>query len=237
MVLLFAAAGMGILFLAHTAPFPFLIDRLAGDRAIWHLPGDPATPTVYLTYDDGPNPEATPALLDVLAATGARATFFLIERHVTTATAPMVRRMADEGHAVALHSHTRRWMTLAPTELAAALGAAAARIEHVTGVRPCRAFRPHAGWRGGEMYAGVAQAGYALVGWGWMLWDWNWGRRRTADSVVRRVLRRVGPGDIVVVHDGHHKNPRADRRYGVEATAQLVPALKARGFVFGTICP
>ncbi len=231
------AAGIGVIFLAHTAPFPFLLETFADRRAVWRMPADPARPTVYLTYDDGPNPEATPALLDVLAATGASATFFLIERHVTSETAPLVRRMADEGHAVALHSHTRRWMTLAPRELAATLRAAADRIEQLSGVRPCQAFRPHAGWRGGEMYAGLAEAGYVLVGWGWMLWDWNWGRRRTAESVVGRLLPRIDPGDIVVIHDGHHENPRADRRYAVEATAALVPVLRARGFSFGTICP
>lgn len=236
-MVLLVAAGMGLLFLAHAAPFAFLLEGLAGDRAVWRMDVDRTRPTVYLTYDDGPNPEATPALLDVLRATGAVATFFVIERHVTVETAPIVRRMVEEGHAVALHSHTRRWMTLAPRELAATLAAAADRIAHLSGVRPCRAFRPHAGWRGGQMYAGVAEAGYVLVGWGWMRWDWNWGRRRTAESIVRRLLPRVQPGDIIVLHDGHHENPRADRRAVVEATAQLVPALRARGFSFGTICP
>ena len=56
-------------------------------------------PTIYLTYDDGPNPTATPALLDVLAAEDVHATFFLIERHITAETEPIVRRIAAEGHA------------------------------------------------------------------------------------------------------------------------------------------
>ena len=73
-------------------------------------------PTVYLTFDDGPNPAATPALLDVLAQEKVQATFFLIERHITDETAPIVRRMADEGHSIALHSHTRREMVRRPED-------------------------------------------------------------------------------------------------------------------------
>ena len=66
--------------LAHTAPAPFLLDAMAGDRPVWHMPrGNPAT--VYLTFDDGPNPTTTPDLLDVLAREDVNATFFLIDRH------------------------------------------------------------------------------------------------------------------------------------------------------------
>ena len=54
-------------------------------------------PAVYLTFDDGPNPAATPALLDVLQREGARATFFLIDAHLTAETAPIVRRMFERG--------------------------------------------------------------------------------------------------------------------------------------------
>jgi|SRR5262245_24591465 len=62
------------------------------------MPSGTGPLTIYLTYDDGPNPSATPALLDVLRDGGARATSFLIDAHVTDATAPIVRRMFAEGH-------------------------------------------------------------------------------------------------------------------------------------------
>ena len=68
------------------------------------------------------------------------------------------------------------------------------------------------------------------------MWDFNWYRAREAESVARRLARRVSPGDIVVMHDGHHVEPRADRRYAVEATRLLVPAVKARGLTFGNLC-
>jgi peptidoglycan/xylan/chitin deacetylase (PgdA/CDA1 family) len=69
-----------------------------------------------------------------------------------------------------------------------------------------------------------------------MLWDWNWFRARTSESIVRRIANRVSAGDIVVMHDGDEKAPRKDQRQTVEATARLIPVLRARGFSFGTVC-
>src|SRR5438093_1581000 len=165
------AIGAGVVALAHTAPAPFLCDAIAGKRAVWHMPKrQPAT--VYLTFDDGPNPTTTPDLLDVLARERVQATFFLIDRHVTEATAPLVRRMFADGHAVALHSHTRHDMLMTPDAFARMLVAHADHIEQMTGDRPCHAFRPHAGWRSWPMYAGLKQIDHRLIGWSWMLWDW-----------------------------------------------------------------
>jgi peptidoglycan/xylan/chitin deacetylase (PgdA/CDA1 family) len=230
------AIGAGILALAHTAPAPFILDAISGGRAVWHMPRT-IPPTVYLTYDDGPNPTTTPDLLDVLARERVSATFFLIDRHINESTAPIVRRIFADGHAVALHSHTRRYMIMSPEALATTLTAAADRIEQIAGRRPCRAFRPHAGWRSGSMYAGLQLIDHRLVGWGWMLWDWNWFRHRTANSVVRRLTGRVRGGDIIVMHDGDESAPFADQRHTVDGTARLIPALRARGFAFGTVCP
>jgi peptidoglycan/xylan/chitin deacetylase (PgdA/CDA1 family) len=172
----------------------------------------------------------------VLARERVRATFFLIDRHITGETVALVARMFADGHAVALHSHTRAHMLMSPGAFTRVLTGAAHHIEQVTGHRPCRAFRPHAGWRSASMYAALVRMDHRLIGWGWMLWDWNWFRKRTADAVVGRVVRRARAGDIVVMHDGDESAPLADQRHTVEATARLIPALRAKGFAFGTIC-
>jgi peptidoglycan/xylan/chitin deacetylase (PgdA/CDA1 family) len=235
MVWVVVLIGIGIVTLAHTAPAPFVLDLLAGDRAVWHMPrGGP--PTIYLTYDDGPNPTTTPDLLDVLAREGVHATFFVIDRHLTDETASIVRRMFADGHAVALHSANKSYMLKSASELARTLKGAADRIESLSGSRPCRAFRPRGGWRSGAMYAGLRRIDYTLVGWGWMLWDVNWFRPRTADRILSRILSRAKAGDIAVMHDGDDSAPRKDQRQTVEATARLIPELRARGFQFGTVC-
>ena len=229
------AVGVASTARAHMWPAPFVLDWMAGDRAVWAMPRT-GTPTVYLTFDDGPNPSTTPDLLDVLAAESAPATFFIIDEHLDDTTAPIVRRAFADGHAVALHSATRRPMLMTREQLAHMLDTTAARIEALTGGTPCRAFRPHAGWRSGQLYAGLGELDYTLIGFGWMLWDFNWFRPRNAESSVGRIAPRVSDGDIIVMHDGDESAPTRDQRHTVEATRQLIPRLRARGFAFGKIC-
>ena len=222
---------------AHMLPFPFLLEAFRPSRSLWHVkpaPGQP--PTIYFTFDDGPNALWTPALLDALRDTGVRATFFLIDEHLTEETAPIVRRMADEGHAIALHSGTRKLMVISPDALAGRLRDASGRIQAVTGREPCRLFRPHAGWRSATMYEGLRRAGFQLAGWSWGMWDWDWWRTPRADRISRRLGRKASAGDIIVIHDGHHANPQADRRHAAETITRLAPVLRSRGFTFGTLC-
>lgn len=236
-MLLILAVLFGTAVLAHAAPFPFLLEPFRPARSIWQvkpIPGGP--PTLYLTFDDGPNQEWTPAVLDALRDTGARATFFLIDEHITTGTAPIVRRIAAEGHAIGLHSGDRWLMARDADDLASTITAAAARITAITGTEPCRLFRPHGGWRSAAMYDGLEAAGYTLAGWSWGMWDWNWGQQRRGDRIAARLAKRADDGDVVVIHDGHHANPRADRRHAAETVRVLAPLLEARGFRFEPMC-
>src|SRR5262245_10071171 len=232
-VIALVAAGA----LAHTAPFPFLLEAFRPSRSLWHVKPKPGTPpTLYLTFDDGPNPDWTPPLLDALAETGVHATFFLIDEHITSETEPIVKRIAADGHAIALHTGRRRLMVMAPDELAARLRSAAGRIETLTGSEPCPFFRPHGGWRSSRMYDGLEKAGLTLAGWSWGMWDWDWWRQPQAERVSERLARKASAGDIIVIHDGHHKNPRADRSHAAAAVRLLAPRLKTRGFEFSPLC-
>ena len=236
MALIVLIIAAGVVALAHTAPFPFLLEYIGPGRSVWHLPSPDGRPTIYLTYDDGPNPIATPALLEVLDREQVPATFFIIPDHVTPATAPIVQRTAAAGHGVALHASTRALMLRSPEAFADHLVAESDRIAAMAGARPCEIFRPHAGWRGGPMYEGLDRAGFTLGGWSFGMWDWNWWRPAQPEKLASRLAARASDGDIVVMHDGHHKNPRAERLHTVRATADLVPRLKARGFRFGELC-
>jgi peptidoglycan/xylan/chitin deacetylase (PgdA/CDA1 family) len=228
---------LGVVAFAHMAPFPFLLEAFRPSKSLWRVSPKPgAPPTIYLTFDDGPNPGWTPALLDALRETGTRATFFLIDEHVTPETEHIVKRIADEGHAIGLHTGTRRLMVMSPAALADRLQRAAARITAMTGAEPCRLFRPHAGWRSGTMYDGLAKAGYTLAGWSWGMWDWNWWQQPRGDRIASRLAKKASAGDIIVIHDGHHINPRADRRHAGETVRLLVPRLRAQGFTFEALC-
>jgi peptidoglycan/xylan/chitin deacetylase (PgdA/CDA1 family) len=236
MIIGIALALIGMLALCHTAPFPFLLDAASGKLTVWRMPQSPGEKVVYLTFDDGPNPTATPALLDVLKENNIHATFFLIDKHVNEETAPIVRRMFAEGHAVAQHTGDRWLMLKTADELADTLRAAADHVESLTGRRPCPLFRPHAGWRSVSMLRGVSRLKYRLVGWSWMTWDWYWFRKRTPERVASQVIAHAAPGKIIVIHDGHHVDPRADRRYAIGAARQIIDGLRARGYKFDTLC-
>jgi len=232
MLLLAGAVAVGVLSLAHTAPFAFLLEAFHRKESAWHLPSSPNSPVVYLTYDDGPNPTATPLLLDVLSRENVRATFFLIDDRLNEETGPIVQRMFAEGHAVGLHSNERWLMLRSAEDIAETLGLAAQRVEQFGGSRPCRWFRPHAGWRSATLYDALERADYRLAGWSFGLWDWNWWRSREAEALADRLARRARAGDIIVIHDGHHIDPRADRQYAVDGTAKLIPLLRARQIGF-----
>ena len=68
------------------------------------------------------------------------------------------------------------------------------------------------------------------------MWDWSWWQSPEAERTARRLVRKASPGDIVVIHDGHHKDPRPDRRHTPEIVRLMVPALAAKGFSFGRLC-
>ena len=237
MLILALALIGGIFALSHTAPFPFLLEAFRPGESVWRFGQPPNTPpTLYLTIDDGPNRDWTPAVLDALREHDVRATFFLIDSHITTDTHAIIKRIALEGHAIALHSGSRRPMVTSPATFAADLVRQADRIASIAGAQPCRLFRPHAGWRSGSMYDGLKQAGFTLAGWSWGMWDWDWWRTPKAERVAERLFRKASPGDIIVIHDGHHRNPRADRRHAAGTVRLLAPRLKQRGFVFAPLC-
>ena len=98
-------AGLTSIFLAHTAPVPFVLERLAPSRSLWHVDPRVAGRTVYLTYDDGPNPAYTPALLSLLDRFGAKATFFSIGMWAEREPG-LLREVHAAGHAIGNHTHT-----------------------------------------------------------------------------------------------------------------------------------
>ena len=223
---------------AHMVPFPFLMEAFRPSRSLWHVKGAPGTPpTLYFTFDDGPNAQWTPPLLDALREHQVRATFFLIDEHITEATSPIVRRMAAEGHAIGLHSGTRRLMVASPDASAEHLNRAARShsTDHRASSRAgCSGPMPAGAAR--RCTEGLAKVGYRLAGWSWGMWDWDWWRSPRAERVGNRIVQKASAGDIIVIHDGHHQNPAADRRHAGETMARIAPPLRSRGFTFGTLC-
>jgi len=181
-----------------------------------------ARPELGLTFDDGPDPQTTPRVLDALAEAGVRATFFVLgERAV--ARPQLLKRLADEGHEVALHGyrHQHGWIRL-PHEAYADLLRGYRAVENLSGAPP-RFFRPPHGAYTWAQLTAVRRLGLTPVHWTVEAHDWH--PRYDAAAVRRRVAELSSPGDIIVMHDA---GP------GGRTTAPALPALLAelaeRGF-------
>lgn len=154
---------------------------------------------VALTYDDGPDPAATPLLLDLLHARGVAATFFVIGAHAR-AHGAIVTRSHAEGHLVGLHSDRHStWTNFLRREgLTRELNACRGTVEALTGT-PATYYRPPFGLVNPEVHGVVRRLGLTLVGWSVRSFDTT---GRTPAAVIARVLGRIRGGDIVLLHDG-----------------------------------
>jgi peptidoglycan/xylan/chitin deacetylase (PgdA/CDA1 family) len=187
--------------------------------------GSRDTRKVALTFDDGPDPLRTPALLDALAALNVKATFFLLGRAVA-ANPELAARIAREGHEIGNHTYNHRYLPLVRGKsVARELAEADAAIERATGVVPALA-RPPYGGRSPFTVRAFARAGKRVVLWDINSFDW---KGAPADDVARRVLERARPGSIILMHEA-----RDGGEVTVDAVRMLVPELRARGFELAT---
>ena len=182
--------------------------------------------TLALTFDDGPNPATTPALLDLLDRYDARATFFLIGRYVR-ACPDLAAQIARRGHLLGNHTDTHpNLMWLSPARIIDEFARCSLSILRATGQRPTL-MRPPYGYRGPQVHAAARRAGLDPP----VMWS-KTGRDWTGQSVDRMILRlaKVRSGDIVLLHDGFHRALGADRGSTVQALEHWLPRWKAEGF-------
>lgn len=187
--------------------------------------------TIALTFDDGPNPAITPALLELLDRHGAKATFFLIGKWIRAA-APVAREIAARGHTIGNHTETHPALTFhSRAQIAIEIDRCDEAIESAIGRQP-RWMRPPFGFRSPLLDGVVRKRGGAgVVMWSRLARDWN---PQPAEPMIHR-LRRVRGGDIVLLHDGDHRVLEGDRRHTVDALAYWLPRWKDAGLQFVTL--
>ena len=232
--------------LAMPAEWPWVLGALAANHAVvtavglWprstalgpnlkRLPDAAAARReVALTIDDGPEPEITPAVLDLLDAAGARATFFCIaanaQRHPE-----LVREIVRRGHSVENHSHvhSHRFSLLGPRGLAREIEAAQSVLSDVTGVAP-RFFRAPAGLRNPFLAPVLHGMGLALASWTRRGFDT---RERDPQRVLQRLTRGMAAGDILLLHDGNCARDAQGRPVVLAVLPALLDELRRQGLV------
>jgi len=186
----------------------------------------PADGCVALTFDDGPDPEVTPAVLDCLDHHRAQATFFCIGQRVM-AYPDLAAEIVARGHRVENHSHTHGNGFAFGGERRVEREVLQAQdvIERATGRRP-RLFRAPAGIRNPLLEPCLVRAGLSLVSWTRRGFD---SVSRNPEAVTQRLLHGLAPGDILLLHDGRSARSAAGRWVVLEALPRLLDVLAERG--------
>lgn len=197
-------------------------------RPLTRATGAPGERVVALTFDDGPNPDATPAILDELAARDVKATFFILGRHAEQ-WPELVRRVAVEGHTVANHGYYHRKLHFkSPAYVRDDLTRGTRAIELACGVHP-RLFRAPHGFRSPWVTSIARSLGQRTVGWSLGVWDSD---RPGADVIAERTIDGARPGSILLLHDGDGYDAQGDRTQTADAVPLIVDRLLDQGYRF-----
>ncbi|HET7051968.1 MAG TPA: polysaccharide deacetylase family protein [Solirubrobacteraceae bacterium] len=181
---------------------------------------------VALTFDDGPHPEGTPAVLETLARAGARATFFVVGEQVQRRPA-LVAEIAAAGHLVALHGYRHRLQLL--------LGGGAVRADIERGIESIREaagldvawHRPPYGVYSPGGLKFVREAGLRPLL--WSRWGKDWRKFTTPSRIAARATREIGPGDVILLHDADFYSARDSHRRTAEALKTILSRLSHAG--------
>lgn len=181
---------------------------------------------VALTIDDGPDPQVTPAVLDLLDTHRARATFFCIARQVEAHPA-LAREILARGHGLQNHTHAHRhhFSLLGPAGFRREIARAQNAFVNVTGLRPAF-FRAPAGLRNPFLDPVLHRLGLTLVSWTRRGFDT---RERRPDRVLARLTRGLAGGDILLLHDGHAMRGDGGRPVVLDVLPRLLSQVHQAG--------
>ncbi|NUN69874.1 MAG: polysaccharide deacetylase family protein [Bacteroidetes bacterium] len=198
------------------------LHRLLFPSLIWQMPAG----KVFLTFDDGPHPTATDAVLDVLKEFGVPATFFLSGANIP-GRERIVERIEAEGHAIGIHAyHHTRMMALSKERTKEEIRSTASLLHGIVR-QPVRFFRPPFGFFSWNTIAAAREEGYYLMMWSCLTGDFS---SQSDDVTVQKSLELLDRGSILVYHDNdltQHKIAGILRR--------VIPQIQARGFSLGAI--
>ncbi|WP_437675285.1 polysaccharide deacetylase family protein [Sorangium sp. So ce131] len=186
--------------------------------------GPPGARGVALTFDDGPSPEHTPRVLDLLDEAGVKATFFVIGRKAE-AHPELVREIAARGHAIGLHSHAhdRLFSLRSSRYVARDLARGADVLERLTGARPAL-FRPPIGHTTPRIARVVEALDLDVIGWSARGFDGLPGAQ--PEAVAARVIPGLRDGAIVLLHDAAERDDHTPA--GVLALPRILAAMSER---------
>jgi peptidoglycan-N-acetylglucosamine deacetylase len=179
-----------------------------------------------LTFDDGPHPDGTPAMLEILAHAGVRATFFLVGEQVQRNPA-LAGEIAAAGHEIGLHCHRHRnLLRLVPRQVLADIDRAQEVIERAT-ARQLNLYRPPYGiLNTAALHLARGRGWRTLM---WTQWGRDWEARATPESIAARVTDGAGEGSVLLLHDADYYSAPGSWRRTVAALPRVLDVLAERG--------
>lgn len=178
-----------------------------------------------LTFDDGPHAQGTPAMLEVLAREGVRATFFLVGEQVRR-NPSLPREILAAGHTVALHcDRHRNLLRLAPAQVREDIERAEDAIGLATGSPPSL-YRPPYGVLNASALALARHRGWRTLL--WSHWGRDWERDASAASIAARVTGGAGEGAVLLLHDADDYSAPGSWRHTAEALPAVIETMRAR---------
>ena len=203
---------------AYTRDHTAVSLRFSSDEE--ELPNGADMKFVALTFDDGPDRECTVRLLDGLRERGVHVTFFLMGENIE-GNEDVVKRMSDEGHLIGNHSYKHVQLTKAGVDqVCQAVERTSSIIEEITGERPRYLRPPYGDWNEDL----ECRMDMETVLWSVDSLDW---KLRSREKIVRRVLKDVEDGDIILMHDIFPSS--------VTAALDIVDRLREQGYTFVTV--
>lgn len=179
-----------------------------------------------LTFDDGPDARGTPAVLDVLASRGVRATFFLVGEQVALNPA-LVGEIVAAGHTVGIHCERHRnLLRLMPRQVREDLDTAAARIQALTGT-PLRLYRPPYGVLNAAALRLARASGWRTFL--WSHWGRDWAARATPHSIASLLTANATDGAVGLLHDSDRYGAADSWRRTAAALPRVLDTLAERG--------
>lgn len=198
---------------------------LPGGLCRWRGP-DTGRPEVSITFDDGPDPDRTPYVLDLLEERGMRATFFCLGERVDHYP-EVVKEVLARGHEIGTHGFRHQsHLFRSATQLVEDLRLGLESLERVDPQLRPRHFRPPYGQVSAGTVVAAQRCGLDMVL--WSAWGREWSDR-SPDSVAHRIINRIEPSTIILLHDSDAEAPRGTAAIGLDALSRVLDHLDDLG--------
>jgi peptidoglycan-N-acetylglucosamine deacetylase len=225
-------SGLGAAGVVHAGPALAPVVPCLGEALGIEL-RQPGSEGVAITFDDGPHPQGTPLVLEVLREAAAPATFFLVGEQVVRRPS-LAAEIAAAGHRVELHCHRHRnQLRLTPGQLLDDAERGRAAIEDATG-QAVRDYRPPYGIFSASGLRAIRRRGWRPVL--WSLWGKDWKRRATARSIAERATSGAAAGDILLLHDADHYSAGGSWSRTAAALPAILDELGGQGLRAVSLC-